>query len=135
MAEPLLEIDEAFNKKLALIAPALSTAYEGVSFDPVSGVPYQRVKLVPRNPVNPTLGNSYYREVGEYQIYLAYPTNRGKYDIITRAGLIRDAFPRGTTLVESGSIITITRTPSIMGTTIVGDRIILPIIIQYSAEV
>lgn len=131
----LSNIKKALEKHLALLTPALSTAYESVSFSPVQGVPYQRVYTIPRRPENPTIGDSYYREVGEFQIFLAYPNNKGSGEILARAELVQQHFARGTTLTEGGLDINIMRTPQIAGSTISGDRIMVPVIIQYSAGV
>lgn len=131
----LKNITNAFYKRLRTITPELSTAYESVSFEPIVGIPYQRVQLIPSRPENPTLGQEYHREVGTFQIFLCYPTNQGTFPVLERAELTRSYFQRGTTLVEGGSIINILRTPQIAGTSIVKDRIIVPVIIQYSVEV
>lgn len=131
----ILNIKKALEKRLATLAPSISTAYEGVSFTPVQGTPYQRCYVVPRRPENPTLGDSYYREVGEFQIFLAYPSNKGSGEVLARAELVQQHFARGTTLTEGGLEINILRTPQISGSAISGDRIIVPVIIQYSVGI
>lgn len=135
MLNTLTNIKKAFEKRLALITPSIATAYEAVSFTPVAEVPYQRVQLVPRNPDNPTMGDNYYREVGEFQIFLCYPTNKGTGEVLTRAQLVRSYFERGTTLVEGSTEVNIIVTPQIAGTATVGDRVIVPVIVSYSAGV
>lgn len=130
----ILNIKKALEKHLATMS-ALSTAYEGVSFTPTPGTAYQRCYVVPRRPENPTLGDSYYREVGEFQIFLAYPSNKGSGEVLARAELVQQHFARGTTLTEGGLEINILRTPQISGSAISGDRIIVPVIIQYSVGV
>ena len=131
----ILNIKRAFEKKLAAMSPAISTAYESVSFTAVPGTPYQRTQLLPRRPENPTMGDGYYREVGEFQIFLAYPANKGAAEVLARAELVQQHFARGTTLVEGAHEINIMRTPQIAGNIIVSDRIIVPVIIQYSVGV
>jgi len=128
-------IKKALEKRLATMSPVITTAYSAVSFTPTQGVPYQRVQLVPRRPENPTFGDSYYREVGEFQIFLAYPSNKGEAEVLARAELVQQHFARGTTLTEGGLDIIIQKTPQITGSTIVGDRIIVPVIIQYSVGI
>jgi hypothetical protein len=127
-------IKKALQKHLDVM-PALQTAYASVSFTPTQGVPYQRVQLIPRQPENPTFGDSYYREVGSFQIFLAYPSNKGEAQVLERAELVQKHFARGTTLTEGAIEVNILRTPQIAGSTIVGDRVIVPVIIQYSAGV
>lgn len=128
-------IKKALEKRLALITPSIETAYEAVSFKPQNNIPYQRVQLIPRKPQNPTMGDGYYREVGEFQIFLAYPSNKGTAEVLARANLVQQHFARGTTILEDGLEIIIPRTPHITGSSIAGDRIIVPVIIQYSVGI
>lgn len=131
----LSDITKAFNKRLNTITPAIETAYEGVSFTPTFGVPYQRVQLSPSRPLNPTLGGNYHREKGTFQIFLCYPTNLGTVEILDRAELTRSYFKQGDSFSEGSTTIIIVGTPYIAGTNQVQDRIVLPILISYSAEV
>lgn len=131
----LTDIKKAFEKKLQTLSPALSTAYEGVAFTPVSGTPYQAVQLVPRRTENPSVGDDHYRDTGEFQVFLAYPTNSGSATILARAEALRTHFKRGTSLVEGSTTVLITRTPQISGTTVVGDRLVVPVIITYISDV
>lgn len=131
----ILDIQRAFEKRLLTITPTIQTVPVGVSFTPVTGTPYQKIQLVPRNPENPTMGDGYYREVGEFQIFICYPPNKGTADAIARAELTRSYFQRGTTLTEGGLEVIIPVTPYIAGASPVGDRLIVPVIIQYSVGV
>lgn len=117
------------------MTPLLSTAYTSSSFTPVVNVPYQRVQLVPRKPENPTMGDSYYREIGEFQVFLAYPSNKGEGEVLARAELVQQHFARGTVIQSAGLEVIIPRTPQIAGSTISGDRLIVPVIIQYSVSI
>jgi hypothetical protein len=125
---------KALEKHLSALTPSLSTAYEGVSFSPVNGTPYQRVQLVPSRPENPTLGDDYFRDNGEFQVFLLYPSNKGTGEVLGRAEALRSHFKRGTTLTEGNSVVQIMRTPYISGCTIIGDRVIVPVLIRYSVE-
>lgn len=129
------KIKKAFEKKLATITPALATAYESVSFTPVAGTAYQRVQISPDAPDNTVMASGFYREQGEFQVFLMYPVNQGTGAALARAQLIRDTFKRGTNLVESGLTILIFRTPTIAGAQVVGDRLVVPIIIKYTCDV
>lgn len=126
---------KALEKHLATLSPTLATAYESVTFNPVQGTPYQRVQLVPRTPENPTVGDDYYRDIGEFQIFLCYPANQGVADAQARAEVIRTHFKRGTTLTEGAIEVLITRTPQLAGNVIIGNRLIVPVLITYSVEV
>lgn len=130
----ILNIKKAFEKRLATLSPAIATAYEGISFTPTTA-PYQRVMLVPSQPLNPTMGTEHYREVGSFQIFLNYPANKGSGEAIARASQIRTLFKRGTTLIEDSTEVKILTTPQISGNSIVQDRIVVPVIISYIADV
>lgn len=130
----ILNIKKAFEKRLATLSPAIATAYEGVSFTPTTA-PYQRVMLVPSQPLNPTMGTEHYREVGSFQVFLNYPANKGSGEAIARAIQIRTLFKRGTTLIEDSTEVKILTTPKISGNSIVQDRIVVPVIISYIADV
>lgn len=130
----ILNIKKAFEKRLATLSPAIATAYEGVSFTPTIA-PYQRVMLVPSQPLNPTMGSSHYREAGSFQVFLNYPANKGSGEAIARASQIRLLFKRGTALIEDTTEVKILTTPQISGSSIVQDRIVVPVIISYIADV
>jgi hypothetical protein len=131
----LVLIKKALEKKLLQLDAVIETAYESVSFKPTSGVPYQRVQLLPRAPNNPTMGSNHYREIGEFQVLLAYPSNNGTLDVLTKAESIQQHFARGTTITESSINVIITRTPQIAGAQVVGDRVLVPVIIKYLVDV
>lgn len=129
-----LYVKRGFEKQLKSIDPDFPTAYENVSFEP-SDSPYQRCKLVPSRPENPSIGDNYYREVGQFIVFLCYPVNQGTVDVFTKAAEIRDHFSRGFSFTESGIQITIEYTPQIAGGMNVEDRYIVPVIIEYFAEI
>lgn len=131
----LIKVTKAMQKHLLTLTPSIQSAFEATSFEPETGVPFQYIQLVPRRPENPTLGDDYYRDVGEFQVFLCYPANQGTGDALERAELVRNHFKRGTTLTEGGLEILITGTPQISGTVLSTDRTIIPVIVKYSVEV
>lgn len=131
----LVKIKKALEQRLALLTPVLSTAYEAVSFQPVQSVPYQRVQVIAQTPDNNTLGQQHYKEQGQLQVFLCYPTNHGTGEVLARAELTRNWFARGTTLVEQEISVVVEGTPSIQGTVVVGDRVIVPVLVNWYAEV
>jgi len=131
----LTKIKIALEKHLAALTPVLATAVENIKFTPTQGVPYQDVQIVPRAPDNQTLGDRYYRENGELQIFLSYPTNQGSSPAQTRAILTRDHFKRGTTLTQGGVDVVVMETPSITSGSIFNDRYIIGVFIKYSCGV
>lgn len=130
-----LKIRRAFEKALKSLDPSFPTAYENVSFNPTKDVPYQRVQLVPLEPENPTMGDNYHREVGEFQIFLCYPLNKGLQDIYSKAESIKSFFNRGKTIPENDIEVIVRTTPSISGGITVNDRYILPVRIEYYVSV
>lgn len=131
----LLNIRKAFEKSLKQFNSDIDTAFENVKYEPKSGVPYQRLQLAPKPVLNPTLGDNYYREVGEFQVFLCYPTHIGTSAVLTKAHAIRDNYFRGFTLVEGNTEIIISSTPRIDGAIITQDRYIVPVIISYFSSV
>ena len=127
----LILIRKALEERLALITPAISTAYENVSFTPVNNVPYQRVNLLTAAPANPTLGGSHYREEGIFQVTLCYPENQAVATINARVALVRNQFVRGLSLTTGGVSLTIARTPAVLTAFIDEARYCLAISIEW----
>lgn len=125
------DIRRGFEKHLNLLTPNISMAFENVSFKPVVNVPYQKLRLIPFDAVNPTFGGDYYREVGTFQIVLCYPSNTGMGEAIDQAELIKSHFKRSTTISENNIEIIIQRTPSIGAGFVDSDRYCVPIRIMY----
>lgn len=128
-------IAKAFEDRLALMSPALSTASDNVDFTPIVGTPYQDVALLPASPDNSTQGPSHYKEVGLFQVTLCYPKGSGAGAARARAELIKTHFKRGTTMLESGLRIVVMQTPTISPAFIDGDRYKVPVSIFYQADI
>lgn len=129
----LANIRAALEIRLQSLGP-LRTAWENVQFTPIPNEPYQKANLLPAQTQNPALGSSLKHETGVFQVTLYYPANKGVGDALARAQAIRDHFPRGLTLTQSGTTVTIQRTPSLGAGTPDGDRWVVPITIQYYAN-
>lgn len=135
MSNELLNISKAFNTRLKALDTNFPTAYENDKFKPTKGVAYQRIKLAPSPVSNPTLGDQFYREEGQFQIFLCYPIDTGTGEVMQKAHAIRADFSRGTTLVYGGTEVIVKRTPQIsQGFTSV-DRYVVPVIIEYFANI
>jgi hypothetical protein len=131
----LVIISRALEKKLALLTPALATAYENKDFTPVNGTAYQKANLLPATPDNQTIGSGYYKERGVFQVTLCYPQNANALDARTRAELLKAHFERGTTMVESGLTVIVTLTPSIAPAFIADARYCMPVSIFYECDI
>lgn len=121
-------------KHLQTLSPALPTAYEGVSFTPPTGM-YQRVQFRISKPDDPVLGQGYYRERLEIQVFVYGAINKGTGEVLDRAEMLRQHFKKGTFLLEQQIPIHVLETPAISGTVVIGDRILCPVIITAVAEI
>ena len=128
-------ISKAIEKRLDSLSPKLSTAYENVPFTPVNGTPWQDVRILPANPDNSSIGGGHYIEVGLAQILVCYKAGTGKKLAQERAQSIKTHFKRGTTMIEDGLNVIITRTPSIGGAFNDGDWYKVPVTIFYQSDV
>ena len=87
------------------ITPALPTAWQNDSFDPVKGVAWQRVTMLTGRPENQVTDASY-KENGVLRISLFYPLRIGSALASQRIDLIRSVFPRDTKLVKDNVTVT-----------------------------
>lgn len=131
----LAAIRTALEKRLALMTPAMPTAYENANFTPQPGVAYQRADLLPNTPDNSSQGAAHYIERGIFQITLSYPSGAGAGAAMARAQAVRNQFRRGTTLQQSGVTVLVYRTPSIAPALIDGDRYGVPISVYWQADI
>lgn len=130
----IIQVKRAAERKLNALTPTVPTAYEGVTFNPPTGL-YQRVQFTIQRPDDPVLGTGFYRERMTMQVFIVGASNKGTAEIINRAELVRELFKKGTVFTEDNVHIHVLRTPQIAGTTIASDRIICPVLIELVAEV
>ena len=128
-------VRKALEKHLATLLPALSIAYENVTFQPVAGVAYMRVNLLPNTPDNNTQGAAVYWERGLFQVTLAYPAGTGPAAADTQAQALRTHYKRGTSMLETGVTVIVTETPRVSPGFIDGDRFSVPISIPFQAQI
>lgn len=130
----IVKISAAFEKKLKALDLTFPTANENASFTPVTGTAYQRTRLLPSQPENPTIGGNHYREVGFYEIVLFYPVNTNRGTAQAKAEAIKAHFSRGTAMTENGITVVVARTPNISPAITDGDRYAIPISINYYSD-
>jgi len=129
------EIKAVFETQLATISSDISTAYDAIDFTS-SDSPYQIVTLVPSKPDETVLGDTYYRETGEFQVYLSYKKGTGISEALDKAETIRQLFKVGTVLITaSGYRVNIWSRPKISAWSTSNDRVIVPVIVKYNAEI
>lgn len=127
-------IRNALRKHAIALDPSFDTARENVKFDPKANEPYQVFTVQPRTTSNPTFGDAFYRENGSFRINLCYPLNKGEGAAAKKAEEIQNHFKRGTTILEGGVAVIINRTPSIGAGYIQGDRYVIPVRIEWYAD-
>lgn len=131
----LASVRAALESKLNGITPSVATAWENNRYTPVSGTPYQAAFLLPGEPDNATMGTDHYREVGIFQVSLFYPLLAGPASAASRAELIRSTFKRGSSMVSGSTTVRVNKTPAIGQGRADGDRWMVPVKIQYFADV
>lgn len=140
MVDSYTGILSALLTRLQALSPVIDIARPGKTYIPVEGVPYQRVHLLPTATQNFTQGDpaSILEEhSGLFQISLNYPYGKGAGDALTRAGLIKNHFKRGSTLTAAnGVIVRILRTASI-GPELPGDAgwFVIPVSVPYFCHI
>lgn len=125
----------ALETRLAAMVGVLPTVHQNEKYTPVAGTPYQHVALLPADPANPTLGNSFYRERGLFQITLFYPLLNGTAAGSAVAGAIVAWFPRGLTLTQSGITTLINKTPAVAPGFENDGWWVIPVRVPYTADV
>ncbi|WP_342049877.1 MULTISPECIES: phage tail terminator-like protein [unclassified Cupriavidus] len=126
-------VRRALEQHLDAMTPALSTAWQNVSFTPDPSAPYQEATLLLGAPENPAYG-AYYREVGVLQVALMYPFGGGTAEPELRAQAIRYWFARGTTVVVDDIEVVVQRTPTIAAGFRDNDRWRVPVSIPFFAS-
>lgn len=128
------EVKKAIRTRLNALTPKLPTAYEGIDFVAPEGM-YQRLQFVVNPPTDPTFGTYFYRENVEVQIFVADKLGVGTTAAEERAELLRSWFDKGLTLTEGNVRMHVLRTPQVSAAVVAADRIIVPVLIQVTAEI
>lgn len=130
-----LAIRAAFETALAAMTPAVTPAWENVSFAPVAGEPFQEVFILLAAPVDTELTGRVFQQAGYAQVNLNYPIGNGPADATARAELIRSTFYRGRSLTASGVTTNVERTPEIMPGRTEEDRFVIPVKVRFFANI
>ena len=127
------------RKQLELALNALSagfdTAYENAPYTPKVGTAYQRVNLLPGQTENPTMGDGFKREVGIFQIMLAFPPKAGPAAALARAEVLRVGMKRGTTYNDTNVRVLINQAPYISPALQDDVWYMLPVSVPFIADV
>ena len=110
------------------------TAKENVAFSPITGVPWQSVQVQFAQPDNPEFGSHYFA-IGFMQVNVCYPLQAGIGAAATRAELIASTLKRGNSYSAKGTTVHITRTPQVMAGYPTSSDFVIPVRVQFRAEV
>ena len=131
----ILNTKRAAERLLLSITPSIPTSLEGVDFTPPSGQMYQRCQFRIDPPTDPVFTAGFHRENIQMQVFIAGLKGEGTGDILARAELTRKTFFKGRTLTEDTTKIHILETAQIGSILPLGDRLVVPVLIQLTAEV
>lgn len=131
----ILNVKKALERRLLTLSPTVATGFEGVEFIPPTNTMYQRCQFMINSPVDPTFPSGYHREQIQLQVFVCDVKGKGTGAAIARAELIRNLFYKSLSLIEGTTRIHILRTPQIGSAFVTQDRIIVPVIVQVTAEV
>ena len=134
MVSPIKVIKQTLETVIEGIVPYVPTAYEGVDFIPPDGI-YQRVQIIPRRPDDTVLGDAYYRENVDLQIFVSAPSGNGLGDALDQAELIRNTFRKGWYTQVGNIRLNVLRTPQISSTMTLDSRVVIPVFINFICEV
>jgi hypothetical protein len=98
MTTSYLDISAALDSNLNTFATANSivVAWENKDYQPVTGTLYLRPTLLPADTESIGLGNTSSEDhLGIYQVDVIAPIDKGKGQAITKADLVKTAFPKG----------------------------------------
>lgn len=131
----ILNTKRAAEKLLLSITPSIPTSLEGVDFTPPNGQMYQRCQFRIDPPTDPVFTAGFHRENIQMQVFISGVKGEGTGDILARAELTRQTFFKGRTLVEGTTKIHILETAQIGSILPLSDRLVVPVLIQLTAEV
>lgn len=132
--QAIKDIKKAAEVHLASLTPALPTSFEGSNFTPPAGM-YQICQIVIQPPEDPVFGKGYYRERVQFQVFVSAPSGSGTGDVLSRAELIREHFPKGLSIQEGNTLIHVLTTPFMGSARVVNNRLLVPVLINLTGEV
>jgi hypothetical protein len=123
----------ALETRLAAVTPALPTAHENEAFTPPQpSSPYQAAFVLFATPENRETGGAHFL-LGYLQVNCCYPLGAGSAPAVTRAGLIKAAFPKGATFTSGGVDVQVTGIAAIGNGTSDGTVWSVPVKIPFRA--
>lgn len=130
------KIRAALEAALAAMLPAITTAWENVSFTPpASTTPYQEAFTLFAEPEDPEAGHALHIQRGIFQINLKYPLGAGDATARARAKMLIDTFYRSRSFTSGGVTVSVEKTPEAGQGTVDGDRWLIPVKIRFFAQI
>lgn len=100
---PQLTIKSLIRAAFEAIPGGLLTAFPNRKFNPPAlSVAWQKFNVVFARPEEQTAGTGFYREIGFLQATLFYPIGEDEGAALERAELVRNSFPKGSSLAKDG---------------------------------
>jgi hypothetical protein len=128
----ILNTKRAAERKLLTLG--FPVAFENVDFTPNTGV-YLKTQFQIQSPDDPVIGDTYYRERINFQVFVTDDLGKGTANALTVAEAVRNLFEKSSFMDESGTHIYVLSTPRISGSAVTKDRLVVPVIIDLVAEV
>jgi hypothetical protein len=86
-------------------------------------------------PDNPTIGDSFYREQGLFQVTLRYPVGKGTNSAMLQAEKIRTLFSRGSQFTKNNITVLCDKTPDIRILSQEVDRFVVAVRISFTVDI
>lgn len=131
----ILNTKRACERALIALLPTTPIAFENVSFNAPTDKLYIRTQFAIRNVDDPVIGDKYYRERISFQCFVIGLPNVGTASTISVAEQIRERFNKGTFFNEGGTRIHILSTPQVSSSSVIENRLVIPVLIDVTAEV
>ena len=131
----ILNVKRACERALKALLPTTPIAFENVSFNAPTDKLYIRTQFAVRNLDDPVMSSKYYRERINFQVFIVGLPNVGTAAAISVAEQIRNRFDKGTYFNEAGMRLMVLSTPQVLSSTIVENRLVIPVMIDVVAEV
>ena len=128
----ILNTKRAAERKLLTLG--FPVAFENVEFTPNTGV-YLKSQFQVQNPDDPVIGDKYYRERINFQVFVTDDLGQGTANALTVAEAVRALFTKGSFMDEAGTHIYVLDTPRISGSSVTKERLVVPVMISLVAEV
>ena len=134
MEVSILNAKRAAERKLQVAFPSVATAYENVDFEPTEALHFETQFLI--NPVtDPAFDAGYHREDVQFQVFISDRLGIGTANSLSYAHQIREAFKKGTTMIEAGTRIHVLSTPQISSCVKVSSRLVTVVLVPLTLEV